>query len=236
VFLREQGGMNMKKNWMFLILLGLFILILSACGQGAAGNEELQTTDGIEAEESTDFVEEDTTIENKQEEVETEEPAESIEPEEEEVTASEDEEVIEETKVTPIELVFSDDQVMDMYRVERQLEVSDDELFKATLEAWVAGPTEEGLASLLPEGVEVLFVEEIEGVAHASFSEELLQANVGSGTEYMLLQQIALAMKQFGFNETQILVDGEIHPELFGHIDTSVPIVAESLEDYEKLN
>ncbi|KHF38441.1 GerMN domain-containing protein [Halalkalibacter okhensis] len=227
----------MKKNWMFLILLGLFILILGACGQGAVSNEDPQTADEIETEENSDLVEEDenATNEESQEEV-VEEPAEPVEETEDEVATSEEDEVVEETNVTPIELVFSDDQVMDMYRVERQLEVSDDELFKATLESWIAGPTEEGLASLLPEGVQVLSVEEIAGVAHASFSKELLQANVGAGTEHMLLQQIALAMKQFGFNETQILVDGEIHPELFGHIDTSVPVVAESLEDYEKLN
>ncbi|MDT8859589.1 GerMN domain-containing protein [Alkalihalobacillus sp. MEB130] len=227
----------MKKIGMFLTL-ALFILFLGACGQGTASNSgEEPTLDEVETDESSELIEEEEEI--TEEIVEVVEEIE-VEPDtvanETEDAASNDEEVVNETTVTPIELIFSDDMVEDMYRVERQLEVSDDELFKATLGAWISGPTEEGLVSLLPNGVQVLSVEEIEEVAHVSFSSELLEANVGAGTEYMLVQQIAMAMKQFGFNETQILVDGEIHPELFGHIDTSVPIVAENPEDYEKVN
>ena len=124
---------------------------------------------------------------------------------------------------------------MDMFRVERQIEANDEELFVATLEAWVDGPIEEGLVSLIPTNVEVQSVEEIDGVAHVSFSAELLDAQVGSGVEAMLLQQVAVMMKQFGFSETQILIDGEVHPELFGHMDTSEPIVADDPEDYEKV-
>ncbi|GAE25230.1 hypothetical protein JCM9140_1210 [Halalkalibacter wakoensis JCM 9140] len=221
----------MKKNGMYVIL-AFFILFLGACGQGTASNGDQQVADEVENDEHTELDEEQ---EEVHEDVDNEgETGEAEESESQDEVPTDETEVKEEVTVTPIELVFSDDQVMDMYRVERQLEVSDEELFKATIEAWVSGPTEEGLVSLLPDGVHVQSVEEKEGVAHVSFSNELLEANVGSGTEFMLLQQIAMAMKQFGFNETQILVNGEIHSELFGHVDTSVPVVAENPEDYEK--
>ncbi|WP_332689364.1 GerMN domain-containing protein [Halalkalibacter lacteus] len=223
----------MKKHWMFL-LLGLSILLLGACGQGTTSNEqEEQPADGIESEENSDLVEEETEVDTD-EEVEPEVDSETVETETEAEDTPTNEEGSSET-TSSIELVFSDDQVIDMYRVERQLEITEDALFVATLEAWVQGPTEEGLISIIPSDVEVQSVEDKEGVAHVSFSSELLNAQVGSGTEYMLVQQIAMAMQQFGFDETQILIDGEVHSELFGHIDTSQPIVAEDISDYEKV-
>ncbi|TWI57184.1 GerMN domain-containing protein [Halalkalibacter nanhaiisediminis] len=234
----------MKKHLVFF-LLSLFILVLAACGQGTDSTEPEQATDGIEIEENSDLVESDGLEESTAADEEADQSVdsadqsvdstgESVESNEEEIIAV-DEEVVDDATVTPVELVFSDDQVMDLFRVERQIEATDEELFVATLEAWVAGPTEDGLVSLVPANVEVQSVEEIDGVAHVSFSSELLDAQVGSGVEEMLLQQVAMIMKQFGFNETQILIDGEVQPELFGHIDTSEPTVANNPEDYEKV-
>jgi spore germination protein GerM len=230
-----------KKQWMFL-LLGLSILILGACGQGATSTEqeEDQLADSIESEENSNLVEAETEgasdveadiNEDGDSETNAEVDSETVELETE--TTAADEEANFDT-TTSIELVFSDDQVMDMYRVERELETTEDNLFIAALEAWVQGPTEEGLVSLIPNDVDVQSVEDKNGIAHVSFSSELLNAQVGSGTEYMLVQQIAMTMKQFGFDETQILIDGDIHSELFGHIDTSEPIVAENMNDYDK--
>ncbi len=220
-------------------IITLFILLLTACGQGGSNQTGSEPTkDGIETEVNDDLVGE----EEETDSVETAGGEQAEEPTDEQSTvdntneAEGDEDSVEnEPKTTVVELVFSDDQVMDMYRVERQIEAAEDDLFVATLEAWIAGPTEEGLVSLLPDGVKVESVTEKDGVAHVSFSKELLNAQVGSGTEEMLLQQVAMAMKQFGFNETQILIEGEVHEELFGHMDTGVPIVAKSLEDYEKV-
>lgn len=220
----------MKKHLVFF-LLSMFILVLAACGQGTDSAEPEQATDGIEIEENSDLAESNGLEESP---AADEEADHSVESNEEEIIAG-DEEVVDDATVTPVELVFSDDQVMDLFRVERQIEATDEELFVATLEAWVSGPTEDGLVSLVPANVEVQSVEEIDGVAHVSFSSELLDAQVGSGVEEMLLQQVAMIMKQFGFNETQILIDGEVQPELFGHINTSEPIVANNPEDYEKV-
>ncbi|MCM3715163.1 GerMN domain-containing protein [Halalkalibacter oceani] len=215
----------MKKQWMVLFA-SFLLLALAACGQGTTSPEEPEPApDNIELEENEDLSGEETPA-DEEEPVTDETPDQSETPDGEAQDNS-----------VPVELVFSDDQVMDMFRVERQIEAAEDEVFVATLQEWVAGPTEdeEGLVSLIPDNVEVQSVEEVEGVAHVSFSAELLDAQAGSGTEEMILQQVAMIMKQFGFNETQILIDGESHPELFGHVDTSVPIVADSLEDYEKV-
>lgn len=236
---RNQGGYLLKKNLIMMLSL-IFILILAACGQGTGQAGSEPEKDGIETVENTELDEtaEVETDEEPAEEPKDEEPAETVDEDEVAVEADEDqpeEETDAAVNETPVELIFSDEDVMNMYRVERTIEAKDDDLFVATLEAWIAGPTEEELVSLLPEGVKVQSVEEKDGVAYVYFSEELLNAQVGSGTEEMLYQQIAMTMKQFGFNETQILVDGEVHPELFGHIDTSQPIAANNLEDYEKV-
>ena len=220
----------MKKQWMVLFT-SFLLLALAACGQGTTSPEEPEPApDNIELEENEDLSGEETPADE-------EEPVTDETPDQSETPEGEPEGEAQDSTSTPVELVFSDDQVMDMFRVERQIEAAEDEVFVATLQEWVAGPTEaeEGLVSLIPDNVEVQSVEEVEGVAHVSFSAELLETQAGSGTEEMILQQVAMIMKQFGFNETQSLIDGESHPELFGHIDTSVPIVADSLEDYKKV-
>lgn len=223
----------MMKNTFMLFLTGMLIFLLAACGQGDAPAE---VGEGQEEQEEQETIEDEVDEEDGEiEEVEMEEEEEELTETNSNEQATE-ETTDEETSNIPVELIFADDQVMDMYRVERLIEATDDELFVKTLEEWVAGPTEEGLASLVPNNVEIQSVEDIDGTAHVSFSAEFLDAQVGSGPEAMLLQQIAMIMKQFGFNETQILIDGEIHPELFGHMTTDEPIVADDLENYEKVN
>ncbi|MEC2071527.1 GerMN domain-containing protein [Alkalihalophilus marmarensis] len=233
----------MKKVTLMLAAL-LLVIFLAACGQGENAIDSNESTGNIETEENADAVEEETEVEEEPaadestEEESTEEPVEEEHGVEEETAAEDSESVetdetpaVEEATATPVYLFFADDQVMDIYKEERSIEASDEELFKATFEAWVEGPEHANLVSLIPSNVEVQSVEEHEGVAHVSFSSALLDAQLGSGTEAMLMQQIALTMKQFGFNQTKVLIDGEEHPEMFGHIDTSAAIEAENTED-----
>lgn len=224
----------MTKKY-FPILFSLFFLLLAACGQGTNTNGTEQATDGIETEENTDLTESEI-VENGEDEEDSNEDGE--EQTNEESDGRSDDSSEEGTNITAmtIELVFPDDQVMDMYRVEREIEGTEDELIFAAFDALFAGPTEEeeGLVTLIPEGVTVESVTEEDGVAYVSLSNEFLNAQVGSGPEAMLLQQIAFVMKQFGYDETQILIEGEVREELFGHIDTSVPIVAE--DSFETFN
>ncbi|WP_017726869.1 GerMN domain-containing protein [Halalkalibacterium ligniniphilum] len=213
------------KHIFRLSLLAAFV-VLGACGQGDQSVDSSEPADAIDTEQNEELPEE--TTEDTVEAEESTEPEESTE-------AQSSTEATEEAIVTPVELFFADADVMAMYREERSVEATEDKLYQAALEAWVQGPENGALVSLLPEGVEVQSVEGIDGVAHVSFSSELLNAQVGSGTEEMLIQQIALVMAQFGFHSTQILIDGEPVAELFGHIDTSVPIEANDPESYEKI-
>ncbi|ARK31527.1 GerMN domain-containing protein [Halalkalibacter krulwichiae] len=239
------------KRLSWFMILGLFILVLSACGQGTNENQGTETAETEEpAIDEAELEESDNEEANlEEEELETEhaeEPVEEpVEEHTEETIATEEleedtsdsetteEATVEEPSTTTVQLIFSDDNVMDMYRVERAIETSNDSIYKDTLEAWMEGPGISGLTSIIKQNVEVQSVEIKNGVAHVSFSNSFLETQVGAGTEHMLLQQIAMIMKQFGYNQTQILVNGEIHPELFGHIDTSEPIVAENLENYQ---
>ncbi|WP_088103615.1 GerMN domain-containing protein [Halalkalibacter urbisdiaboli] len=216
------------KKIVNLTILTLFFIVLTACGQSDAPISSNESSDGVKTEENKELTGSDLEDDSETAGTSTESPTESDSSDEPTPT------VAEPTK-TPVELFFADADVMNIYRVERQIEATDEELFEKTLQAWVKGPEQDDLVSLIPDNVLVQSVEEIEGVAHVSFSSELLDAQVGSGVEEMLLQQIAMTMKQFGFDETQILVDGEVVPELFGHFDTSVPIEADNPENYEKV-
>ncbi|WP_368503724.1 GerMN domain-containing protein [Alkalihalophilus sp. As8PL] len=222
----------MKKITLMLLAL-LLIVFLAACGQGEDTIDSNESTGNIESEENEDAVEEDIDVEEATENDDSTEEIVEEAATEEETTEEEstEEPVTEETTNTPVYLFFADDQVMDIYKEERSIVAADEDLFKATFEAWVQGPESGNLVSLIPSNVEVQSVEEHEGVAHVSFSSDLLDAQLGSGTEEMLLQQIALTMKQFGFSSTKVLIDGEEHPELFGHIDTSSAIEAGNVED-----
>lgn len=201
---------------MFLLLIAAMMMLV-ACGQGQGAIDPAENETSIDTDQNDEMVEQNGPEEpNGQDEPET------------------NPEVKEEPTVHPVELFFADTDVMDMYRVETTVEAENEEVFKKTLEAWVAGPKHEDLISLIPPDVQVQSVEEKDGVAHVSFSSEILAANVGSGAEEMILQQIALTMKQFGFHHTQVLVDGEILPTFFGHMDTDSPIEADNPENYEK--
>ncbi|MBP3949593.1 GerMN domain-containing protein [Bacillus suaedae] len=213
----------MKKR-LSISLLTLFLLFLTACGQGESQVEQEEPL--ISGNDTEDVTSEQSEVEGNENEV----PAEESSEEELNTEGS----AVEEPESQTIHLFFSDDQVMDMYFVERSVESDAEQPLQEALELWIAGPTEEGLVSLVPEDTTIQSVEIIDGTAHVSFSENILEAQVGSGTEEMLLQQVALIMEQFGYPKTQLLIDGEVRPQFFGHIDTSQPIVADSPDNYEK--
>ncbi len=213
------------KKLSIALLVGLLALFVAACGnEGTARQSEIDN-----AQADLEAGEEENRSEAGEAEADGLEDGATVEGEAESRLSDEA------ATAMPIELFFADDEVMNIYKVKTSVVASEEELFQAALEAWIAGPEDEDLTSLVPTNVKVQSIEEREGIAHVSFSSELLEANVGSGIEEMLLQQIAMTMKQFGFDETQILIDGEIHDQLFGHMDTNVPIVANDPGNYEEI-
>lgn len=130
-------------------------------------------------------------------------------------------------------LFYSDNDLMKMYRVEREIEAdSKEDLPKAALKTWMKGPEQKGLANLMPPEVVVEQIEFRDGIAYVSFSEEIRNANLGSSGELFLIEQITLLMKQFGCDSTQILVRGKAEESLLGHVTTDKPIAAPDPEQY----
>jgi hypothetical protein len=137
--------------------------------------------------------------------------------------------------VSPLYLYFSDDQLLTTYKVEADHSVSKDEAgAMEAMELWAAGPSEETLYGLLPEGASVQSVELKDGMAYVSLSADVKDANLGSTGEGMLTDHIAMMMEQFGASQTMILIDGEETSDFLGHLDLSQPIEAGSPDNYEE--
>lgn len=141
----------------------------------------------------------------------------------------------EDQKITQtVTLYFSDLQAMHTYRIDREIEVEDEEhLPMAALDAWISGPEHEQLQVIsLPEGV-IESVKDVDGVAHVNFTKEINQANLGSSGEIALVEQITMILQQFGYEKTQFLIEGEVVESLLGHMYTKEPIEANNPDDYE---
>lgn len=204
------------KNLKYLLLTLILSLVLAACGQGT--NDDPKEEDpnlGAEyGNEQQDPATEPVDEESKEEAIDTE-------------------------VLKTINLYFTDDQLMEIYRVEAAVNYpKNEEGIKSALELWAAGPVETGLHELVPEEiVTVQSVESVDGVAHVSFSSDLLEANVGSLGESMLITQIVMVVEQFGYDEIFILIEGEVNETLFGHVglSESEPLKVENSPDDYKL-
>lgn len=136
--------------------------------------------------------------------------------------------------VSPVTLYYVDNDLMNLYRVEFDKELPKNEQgVKAALELWINEPVIDGLHRNVPENVTVQSVKDVSGTAYISFSKNLLDANLGSSGERFLVDQIAMTVEQFGFNETMILIEGEEKETLLGHIDLSEPIIAKTPAEYK---
>lgn len=213
------------RNLKYLTLTLILGLVLAGCGQGTndAPKEEDPNLGAEYGNQQQDPEPENAEIEEEVKE----------EPKEE---AKED--VIDVDVLESINLYFADDQLMEMYRVEAKVNYpKNEEGIKSALELWAAGPVDAGLYGLVPEElVTVQSVENVDGVAHVSFSSDLLEANVGSSGESMLITQIVMVVEQFGYDEIFILIEGEVDENFLGHVGLSKnePLkVEKSPEDYK---
>lgn len=144
-----------------------------------------------------------------------------------------DETTEEENETLQVDLYFSDVNLTDIYRIKKEVVIGkDDEVAKAALEAWVKGPEHEELIGLIESNVTIQSVKEVDGTAHVSFSKEIQNSNLGSSGELMLVEQVAMIMQQFGYDQTQILVEGKVGETLLGHVSTGEPILANDPESY----
>jgi len=205
------------KRW-FKLFCTVFLLgiILVACGQG--GEPGGQTNDPSTGSEHPDSNQDDQITDDDQGLGE------------DDLAPNEQEEGEEHT----VTLYFADTDLMKNYRVHKTVTVKEGEnVAQVALQAWVEGPEQEGLTTLIPKEVVVEYVEEKDGIAEVSFSKEILNANVGSAGELLIMEQIAMIMDQFGYRKTQVLVEGEVVETLFGHMSADEPIQAGNPDDFE---
>ncbi len=86
------------------------------------------------------------------------------------------------------------------------------------------GPETDDLSRVIPEGTALRGITLEYGVAYADFSEELLQADVGSEAEAVLVDSIVKTLTQLEeVDSVQILVEGEIVETIAGHIIINEP-------------
>lgn len=87
------------------------------------------------------------------------------------------------------------------------------------------GPDKDELSRVIPEGTVLRGVTLEYGVAYVDFSEELLQAEVGSEAEAVLVDSIVKTLTQLEeVDSVQILVEGEIVETIAGHISIDEPL------------
>lgn len=217
----------LKMNRLFKLMMTgvVLLLVLAACGQSG---QDSDPGTGANPDPNTGLDENENLIDDEQIDGELTDD----EGVKEDELAPRDQEEGEELTVT---LYFADADLVENYRVQKVITVAEGENpAQAALQAWVKGPEEEGLTGLVPKEVVVEYVEEKDGLVEVSFSKDILNANVGSAGELLIMEQIAMIMEQFGYKETQILVEGEVVETLFGHMSADQPIQAGNPEDFKE--
>ncbi|MBM7634458.1 GerMN domain-containing protein [Geomicrobium sediminis] len=238
----------MKRPIQFSAAALLTVGMLSACAEDdtapAETDGEDTTTEQPEDEDTDDEEANDEDIDDDEDEDEddTDESVEDADEEDEESSESDDETAadIDEAEMMEedFELVFYDDQVLEMYTETHTISGEGQEgLLMSALEQWLAGPDHEALVSVTEdEDVSVQSVEDHDGVAHVSFSEEFAFLNVGSGLEVGIMNQIAHTAQQAGFESVLVLIDGESADTVFGHVDSSEPYTPDTdLDSYDSI-
>ncbi|NPV71697.1 MAG: hypothetical protein HPY55_13815 [Firmicutes bacterium] len=98
------------------------------------------------------------------------------------------------------------------------------------LELLISGPPAGGpLYGLLPKNTRLLGYRLENGTAYVDFSREIMEANVGSSGEALLIDSIVLTLAEFpGVKRVQILVEGKQPGSIGGHIEITGPISTEN--------
>lgn len=210
----------LKVAWKVLLVLCVVGLVLVACGQG--NEDEARGSQNTEQEE---------VAENGSDETQTEATEEEEEPLGEDDLAPAEEQ---ESTTENVTLYFADNQLMGNYRFSQDIVVQgDQDVMEVAFQAWIAGPPHTELSTLIPAEVVLEYIQIKDGIAHVSFSEEIRNANLGSSGENMLVTQIVMIMKEFGYDQTQILIGGEVHESLAGHLLIDEPLTAPDPEEFE---
>lgn len=124
----------------------------------------------------------------------------------------------------PVKLYFPDNNAEKLHLEQRNLDVVNGGTARATVEALIAGPTTNLVASI-PSGTQLLNIYIQEGTAYVDFSQEFISNHSGgSAGELMTLYSIVNTLTEFNtINDVQILIEGEAG-ETLGNIILDEPI------------
>ncbi|WP_280770847.1 Gmad2 immunoglobulin-like domain-containing protein [Salipaludibacillus daqingensis] len=232
----------MKK---LLFLMFICFSLTSACSNDAANssnsNDQIVNENLNNLSDQTKDNEEENNVKEKEknkeiDETKSNDPVENVKEETNEDIngeANESEALELEQETHHLILYFSDRDLMDTYRIKKEVEINvGDDLEKIAIGEWLKGPDHEELSGWVYSGVIVEYIEEVDGVAHVSLSKEILKTSMGSSGESMFATQIAMIMEQFGYAQTQVLVEGKVLESLFGHVYSGEPFFANEPDDF----
>lgn len=190
----------------------------------AAEENASEDTANSEEEAVEESASEDTTNSEEEAPSGSTETAETTDTEANSTSASGEEEAVTEE----VTVYYLDGDLMNTISENRSLEAaSENDLPFEAVQAWLDGPETEDATSPLPVETEVQFVEFKDNTAYVSFEPSVLDATtVGSTLELAFVEQLAALMDQFGYGQTQILIDGEVVTDFYGHREIDQPIEA----------
>ncbi|WP_079475014.1 GerMN domain-containing protein [Marinococcus halophilus] len=193
-------------------------------------NEEASLENASPEDNATEESASDDTAKSEEEAIEeSAEASEDANAETNSAPASDEEEGVTEE----VTVYYLDSDLMETISETRSLEAAtENDLPFEAVQAWLDGPETENAVSPLPVETEVQFVEFKGNTAYVSFEPSVLEATtVGSTLELAFVEQLSALMDQFGYGQTQILIDGEVVTDFYGHREIDQPIEAKDPSD-----
>jgi spore germination protein GerM len=123
-------------------------------------------------------------------------------------------------------LYFADSDAMYLVPEERVVTVGGESYAQLVIRELLAGPRTAGLGKTIPDGVQLLSIEIVEGVAFVNFSREIQTNHWGGSTGEMftIMSVVNSLTEDPGITAVQFLIEGQRVESLVGHADTTVPI------------
>jgi len=126
-----------------------------------------------------------------------------------------------------VRLYFGDKEAMWLLPEDRTVKADPNKTYEQiVVEQLIAGPRLEGHVRTIPEGVQLLSLEIVEGVAYVNFSKEIQTKHWGGSTGEMftILSVVDSLTESPNVKAVQFLVEGKRVESLVGHADTTKPI------------
>ncbi|GAK09151.1 hypothetical protein [Geomicrobium sp. JCM 19038] len=214
-------------------------LFLHSCDDGAEDSQVGGTDNNMDEEQELPEDDEENNVDDEPLDLEGEDFTEESDIDNEEAS-SDEEEIVSET----VYLYYIEDtEESDAQRYKEQTTIYaavEDELYWAAIHTWASDKDHMVGDVLVSHGVDVDYVAENDGVAEVSFSEELYDIDFHLPINDVFHEQVGLMMMEFGYESTQILVNGEAidGPLLIGDQITDRPfrLHEDRKEEYEERN